>query len=219
MRVKEYENRPTTPGVEHEHQLESAGAAWRSGAGPAGIVEAMNAAMAGIDRWSRRLADCDPRAAISVAVALALACIGAIIARYDSLPAVLPVTRWTSSAKSPFIAVRIPVVNLLTTVGLAAIWTAFDRTGFPRAAGLALMAAAAVKSLGEALEILMLPDASRVLPALIAATIGTAILVVLTTSRSWLTQRRWRSARWTPRLATVAIGTLVGIVGLNVVAA
>lgn len=160
-----------------------------------------------------------PRVAIGVAVLLACACVGAVIASYDSLPAVLPVTRWTSAGKSPTVAVRVPLINVLTTIGLAAIWTAFEPAGFPRAAGLTVMAAAVMKSIGEAVELLMLPEETWALTAPIATSVVAAIAVAATTSRCWLRGRGWRSARWTPLRTTIVIGALVGIVGLNVVAA
>ncbi len=160
----------------------------------------------------------DPRNAICIVVLIAVSCLAAVIIGYNSLPAVLPVTRWSSTAKSPFVAVRIPLINVLTTIGLAAIWTAFDSAGFPRVAGLTVMATAAVKSIGQALELLTLRGAPSAWGVLTAASIVSGLAVALATSRPWYKARCWRSAEWTSSRKTIAIGALVGIFGLNVAA-
>lgn len=47
---------------------------------------------------------------------VALAALGLVVVGYEHLHATLPVTRWTTAPRSPLVALRIPVINLLMLV-------------------------------------------------------------------------------------------------------
>ena len=95
-----------------------------------------------------------------VAWAIALGAVGAVTIGYDSLPDALPVTRWTTAPRTPLIALRVPLINLMT-IGLIELLSPGLRRArhFTRSDAVVaiLMLTAAAKAGIEAIGILMLP--------------------------------------------------------------
>ncbi len=116
-----------------------------------------------------------------VAWMVAVGAVVAVIVGYNALPDLLPVTRWTSAPKSPFIALRVPLINLLTMGLIELLARGIDRVqGFQHSSAVVvvLLLTAAAKAAIEAVGILWLPDSSSwsVLPlvAVLIVGLGTA---------------------------------------------
>jgi hypothetical protein len=153
-----------------------------------------------------------------LAWAIALGAVVAVTIGYDSLPDTLPVTRWTSAPKSPLVALRVPLINLLT-IGLIELLSLglhrakqFNR---PSAVVVVLFLTAAAKAVIEAVGILMLPVSFSwtliPLVAVLIAGLGTAAFL----GRDFLQPRRWRELQLT-RIETAGVLALIsGIVAIN----
>lgn len=118
---------------------------------------------------------------------------------YAALPAELPVTRWTSAAKTPLLALRVPLINLLSLLCIVLLERPLARS---HAAGpwrenammtlTALFGTLGVKAVLEAFEILRLPAVDAWMPWVLAAVIaGGLSLAAVTGLPLW----RGRGAR------------------------
>lgn len=154
-----------------------------------------------------------------VAWAIALGAVVAVAISYDSLPDTLLVTRWTSAPKSPLVALRVPLINLMT-IGLIELLSLGLRRAkqFNRSSAVVvvLLLTAAAKAAIEATSILMLPVSfSWTVIALVAVLfvgLGTAAFL----GRELLRPRRWRELQFTRFETAWALAIICGIAALNV---
>lgn len=150
---------------------------------------------------------------------IAIGAVCAVMLRYDALPETIPVTRWTSAAKSPLVALRIPLINLLM-LGLVEVLLSSLRRTLPirraHAVASVLLLTAAAKACIEGVAIVALPTPLdwTVLPliAVIAAGLGTAVFLC----RELLENSRWRHLTMTKRETTLTLVLVAGIAILNV---
>lgn len=155
----------------------------------------------------------------AVAWSIALCAFLAVMLWYDSLPAELPVTRWTSAPKSPLLALRVPLINLLTIGLIEVLWRAMRRVEhFPHGAAVAgvLLLTAAAKAAIEAVGILRLPHSASwsLLPLAAAILIGLGLAVML--SAEFLRNRRWGELHLSRTETAVTYVLIAGILALNV---
>jgi len=154
-----------------------------------------------------------------VAWAIALGAVVAVAISYDSLPDTLLVTRWNSAPKSPLVALRVPLINLMT-IGLIELLSLGLRRAkqFNRSSAVVvvLLLTAAAKAAIEATSILMLPVSfSWTVIALVAVLfvgLGTAAFL----GRELLRPRRWRELQLTRFETAWALAIICGIAALNV---
>lgn len=152
--------------------------------------------------------------------AVALGAVGAVAVAYDSLPDVLPVTRWINAPKSPLLAVRIPLINVLS-VGLIELLTrGLHRSGPAQradAVAIVLLLTAAAKACIEATGILLLPTpfswTLAPLSAVLMIGLGTSIWL----GRQWLHAGEWRQATLTGPESLIAAALVAGIVALQLI--
>ena len=153
-----------------------------------------------------------------VAWAIALGAVVAVTIGYDSLPDTLPVTRWNTAPKSPLVALRVPLINLMT-IGLIELLSLGLRRAkqFNRSSAVVvvLFLTAAAKAAIEAIGILMLPVSfSWTLIPLVAVLfvgLGTAAFL----GREFLHPRRWRELQLTHVETAGVLALISGIVALN----
>lgn len=151
-----------------------------------------------------------------VAWILAVGAVGAVAISYDSLPDELPVTRWTSAPKSLLLALRVPLINLLT-VGLVELLSpGLHRVkNFHHADGLVsiLLLTAAAKAVIEATGILLLPKpfSWTMLPLAVVLAVGLGTAAFL--GRDLLESQRWKEMKMT-RAETFAAATFVSAIVL-----
>jgi len=153
-----------------------------------------------------------------VAWSIALGAIVAVMIGYDSLPDTLPVSRWTTAPKSPLIALRVPLINLLTTglIELLARGLFRVKRFEPTAAVVVvLLLTAAAKSAIEAVGILKLPASVSwsVIPlaAVLIVGLGTAAFL----GRELLLSTRWKEVELTRLETACAVAIIAGIAVLN----
>src|SRR5262249_41869904 len=142
----------------------------------------------------------------------------AVTIGYDSLPDTFPVTRWTTAPKSPLVALRVPLINLMT-IGLIELLSLGLRRAkqFDRAAAVVvvLFLTSAAKAVIEAIGILMLPVSFSwtLIPLLAVLFVGIGTAAFL--GREFLHPRHWRELQLT-RIETAGVLALIsGIVALN----
>ena len=153
-----------------------------------------------------------------VAWAVVAGTIGAVILGYESLPAMIPVTRWTDAPKSPFIALRVPLINLMTMGLIELLSPALQRTkGFDRADAVtaALLLTAAAKAGIEAAGILMLPASFSwtLIPLVVVLSVGLGTAGFLT--HPLIHPQRYRDLKMTRLESIGALALVTGIVMLN----
>ncbi len=142
----------------------------------------------------------------------------AVLVGYDKLPANIPVTRWTVAPKSLFIALRVPLINLMT-IGLVEIVSpALHRaTRFKRADAVVsvLLLTAAAKAGIEAGGILVsnVPSSWTLVPLVAVLLVGLGTAAFL--GREFLQPRTWQQLQLTQRELTGVVGLVIGIVALN----
>jgi hypothetical protein len=149
---------------------------------------------------------------------LALGAVGAVAIGYDSLPEILPVTRWTDAPKSMYIALRVPVINVLT-MGLVELLSPGIRRATDLKAGNAIEATlrltVAAKACLEAIGILLLPASNSwslaPLAAVLVIGLGTAALL----GRRLLVGQRWQKMQMTRPESAGALAVVLGILALN----
>jgi hypothetical protein len=149
---------------------------------------------------------------------VALGAAGVVLLGYDSLPAEIPLTRWNVAPKTLFIALRIPLVNLLS-LGLIellspALHRAKDLVRADAVVGI-LLSTAAAKAVIEAVGILAwtAPHAWTLIPLLAVLLTGLGAAALL--ARGLLRQNAWRELRMTRLETTAAAVLLAGIAALN----
>jgi hypothetical protein len=151
-----------------------------------------------------------------VAWAIALGAVVAVAIGYDSLPDTLPLTRWTTAPKSPLVALRVPLVNLMT-IGLIELLSLGLRRAEPfnRSCVAVLFLTAAAKAVIEAIGILLLPISFSwtliPLAAVLFVGLGTAAFL----GREFLPPRRWRELQLTRIETAGALALISGIAVLN----
>jgi hypothetical protein len=138
----------------------------------------------------------------------------AIVQAYDRLPETLPVTRWTSGPKSPLLAFRVPLINLLSLGLVEVLGRGLSRVReFKHADAVVavLLLTAAAKSAIEAAGILLLPRPfSWTMPPLVAVLV-VGLGAALWLGRELLQAERWRELKLT-RFETVAVSVLLAAI-------
>jgi hypothetical protein len=153
-----------------------------------------------------------------VAWITAVGAVVAVIIGYDTLPADIPVTRWTVAPKSLFIVLRVPLVNLMTIGLIELLSPALHRTKqFSRADAVVavLLLTAAAKAGIEAGGILVstVPSYWTLVPLVAVLFVGLGTAAFL--SREFLQPQRWRQLQLTWLEITGAAALVTGIVALN----
>ena len=153
-----------------------------------------------------------------VAWATAAAALGAVIIGYDSLPAMIPVTRWTAATKSPLIALRVPLINLLIMGLIELLSPGLHRVkGFNRADAViaVLLLSGAAKAGIEAAGIVMLPVSISwtLIPLVVVLSVGLGTAGFL--GRELIHPQRWRDLETTRFESIGALAFVTGIVILN----
>jgi hypothetical protein len=157
-------------------------------------------------------------AARVVAWAVVVGAVCAVAIGYDSLPAELPLTRWTTAPKSVFLALRVPLINLMT-LGLIEVLSPGLRrvTDFERAGAILaiLLLTVAAKAGIEAAGILMLPTPFTwtLIPLVAVLSVGLGLAVFF--GRDLLRLERWKQMHMTRPETAGAVALVTGIVVLN----
>lgn len=153
-----------------------------------------------------------------VAWTIALGAVVAVAIGYDSLPDTLPVTRWTTAPKSPLVALRVPLINVMT-IGLIELLSLGLRRAkrFNRSSVVivVLFLTGAAKAAIEAMGILMLPISFSwtLMPLVAVLVVGLGTAAYL--GREFLHPGRWRELQLT-RMETAGVLALIwAIVTLN----
>ena len=94
---------------------------------------------------------------------LAIASVVLVVVRYDSLPDEFPLTRWTTVTKTPFLAVRVPLINLASLALIELLATNLRRltptmTSSERNLYLCLLAIIGAKTVIETFELVGLAN-------------------------------------------------------------
>lgn len=153
-----------------------------------------------------------------VAWVVAVGSVAAVAIGYRDLPDSLPLTQWTYAPKTVLLALRVPLINLLTVGLVELLARSLSRAqgiAGADAAAAALLLTAAAKSGIEGAGILMLPRpiSWTVLPLVAVLVVGLGTAAFL--GREFFEPNRWRQLHMT-RLETVAAVVLVsGIAVLN----
>jgi hypothetical protein len=154
----------------------------------------------------------------AIAWVLAIGAVAAVAVGYDSLPDMLPVTRWTDAPKSMFIALRVPVVNLLT-LGLAEVLSPGIRRATDLKTGDAieatLLLTAAAKACLEAIGILLLPASTSWSVAPLAAVLVIGLGMTALLGRGLRFGQQWRKMQMTRPESAAALAIVIGMVVLN----
>jgi hypothetical protein len=150
--------------------------------------------------------------------AAAAGAVGAVTVCYDSLPPTIPLTRWTSAPKSPLVALRIPLINLMTVGLIELVAPALRRMKQLAAADAAvaiLFLTAAAKAGIEATAITMLPApfAWTVIPLVAVLCVGLGAAGWI--GRELLRPQSWRQLHMTRLESAGALALVGGILVLN----
>lgn len=144
--------------------------------------------------------------------------VAAVIVGFQSLPSSLPLTWWTTVPKTPLIALRIPLINVLTIALIEFLSPGLHRANeFNRVDAVisVLFLTAAAKTGIEAVGILASPVSSTLmivpLAAVLVAGLGTAAFL----GRRLLDPKGWRSLRMSRPESFGAAAAIAGIVILN----
>ena len=157
-------------------------------------------------------------AARGIAWAVVVGAVCALAIGYDSLPDMLPVTRWTTAPKSVFLALRVPLINLMT-LGLIEVLSPGLRrvTDFERAGAIlaTLFLTVAAKAGIEAAGILLLPVPFgwTMIPLIAVLSVGLGLTVYF--GRDLLQRERWKQMHMTRLETAGAVALVTGIVILN----
>ncbi len=149
---------------------------------------------------------------------IVLAAVAEVMLHYDALPELLPVTRWTTAPKSWFLALRVPLINLLSLGLVEILARPLCRSQFPatgRDVSALLMATVAAKAAIEAAGILrpLTPPDWTILPLGGVVALGLGLAVIR--GREFFRSQNWRRLEFS-RAERAAIALLIaGIVLLN----
>lgn len=149
---------------------------------------------------------------------IVVGCVAVVAASYSSLPDEIPLSRWTSAPRSPLLAVRVPLINLLS-LGLVDVLSASVARvrGFEggRRLRLVLLVVVSVKAVLEAMELLLLPSRSTVVPLILAVIVATGLVLTLRLARPLWTDGRWAELVPTRSEYVACVVLLSGIFLLN----
>lgn len=155
-----------------------------------------------------------------VAWCLALCSLLAVILSFGALADTLPISRWQSAQKSWFLAVRVPLINMLSLAIIEVLSRSVTRYRSDSIAiwvGPFLSITAGIKSVAESVEMLLLPRKSDILFIALVATVIAGITVALWLGRSLLNDQIWRELKTTFGEKIVLFVLVAAILGLNVV--
>lgn len=143
---------------------------------------------------------------------------GAVAIGYSSLPDTLPVTRWASAPKSWFIALRVPLINLMTLGLIELLSPGLRRVkDFERADAIIeiLLLTAAAKAGIEAAGILMLPVpfSWTLIPLLAVLSVGLGTAAFL--GRPLFHPQCWRQMQMTRLETTGMLALVTGVAVLD----
>lgn|GEM_PF-1977234 len=149
---------------------------------------------------------------------LAIGALLAVIFHYGALPNELPVSRWRTSEKTWLLAVRVPLINMLTLLGIEVLGRSLARfeggsTVFWTAPVLSLTAG--TKAAIESAEFLALPQRSQIYLALLIGSITAGIAVALWCSRILLANGNWNKLATTFAERIVLAALAAAYVALN----
>lgn len=157
-------------------------------------------------------------AARVIAWAVALGAVCAVAIGYNSLPDELPVTRWTTAPKSLFLALRVPLINLLSLGLIEVLSRGLQRLkDFERADSIlaALLLTVAAKAGIEAAGILILPIPFTwpLIPLVVVLAVGLGAAAFF--GQDLLRGERWQQMQLTRLETAVAMALVSGIAVLN----
>lgn len=137
---------------------------------------------------------------------------------YDSLPAQIPLSRWDDIAKTPFLALRVPLINLASLALIEVFLRPVSRLeGFGSAAAVAisLYLTVAGKAVLEALGLLLLPHSSgwTLVPLIAVLALGLGFAIVQ--SRSVWLGGGWCKLQMRPMENAALVVLTAAILGLN----
>jgi hypothetical protein len=162
-----------------------------------------------------------PGLSVFIRVLAWIVAVGAVVAMiiaYDTLPAEIPVTRWSVAPKSLLIALRVPLINLMT-IGLIEILSAAlhraKRFNQSDAVVATLLLTAAAKAGIEAEEILRADAPSSWTPIPLVAVLVVGLGTAAFLSRDLLQSERWRELKLTWLETIGAVVLVSGMVPLN----
>jgi hypothetical protein len=170
----------------------------------------------GISEFQRHFLNCIRVMAWS----LVLGSLLAIILGYGALPDMLPISRWHSAKKSWFLAVRVPLINLLSLASIEVLSRSVTRYRSDSIAiwvGPVLSITAGFKSVVESVEMLLLPRKSDVLFMVLVTMVLTGSITSLWLGRSLLKKESWKHLKTTYGEKVVLFALIAAILGLNVV--
>ena len=149
---------------------------------------------------------------------LAIGALSAVIFGYESLPDELPVSRWHSSNKTWLLAVRVPLINILS-LGLIEMLgrslSRYDGDSNEYWITPVLLLTAGSKAVIESVEILTLPDSSKIVPLLLAVIVLTGILISLWCGKSLLRNKNWKKMTTTAGEKVVLTVLVAAFIVLN----
>ncbi|MBI1323155.1 hypothetical protein GC170_08200 [bacterium] len=143
----------------------------------------------------------------------------AVVFCYGSLPNELPVSRWHSAHKTWLLAVRVPVINLLS-LGIIEVYgrslSRYRRNSNANWIGPVLAVTAGIKALVESIEMLLLPTRHSIFAIVLIATVLAGVAFSIWCGRDLLKNENWKTLKSTcnEKAAMAALGAT--IIGLNV---
>lgn len=150
-----------------------------------------------------------------------LVVVGAVFAigwSYDSLPAHIPLSRWGDIEKSPFTALRVPLINLISLALIEVLLRVLARCedfGNTRGLTITLCLTVAAKSLLEGMGLLLLPQPIDWTLVPLMASLAVGLGIAAFQGRSLWQNGLWRSLRMTKGENAVFILLILSILGLN----
>jgi hypothetical protein len=138
--------------------------------------------------------------------------------RYESLPAVTPITRWESAPRTLFLALRVPLVNLCSVALIDVLGRSLRRTDGIRhtdSVVSVLLLTAAAKSVIEAISILALPNSQAWTMPSLAAILVVGLGLAAYLARDLIADGAWRRMHATKAETVALAGALLGIAILN----
>jgi hypothetical protein len=153
-----------------------------------------------------------------IAWVLAAGAVLAVALVYDSLPAEIPLSRWEDMEKTPFLALRVPLINLVSLALIEVFLRPVSRLeGFGDAATVAisLYLTMAAKALLEGAGLVLLPHPSgwTLAPLIAALALGLGFAIIQ--SRSLWQAGGWRKLQMKPREIAALVVLTTALLGLN----
>lgn len=151
---------------------------------------------------------------------LVLASLLAINSGYGTLPDMIPISRWHSAEKSWFLAVRVPLINLLSLACIEVLSrsvTRFRSDSIAIWGGPVLSSTVGGKSVIESIEMLLLPLKSDALFIVLVTIVSAGCITSLWLGRSLLKEANWKHLKTTYGEKVVLFALIAAILGSNVV--